>query len=315
MGGSLTVKAACNDLRYAARDRSDNTLYREDGFLIRLIALDLDGTVLGPDMRPAWRAREAIREAVARGVRVALATGRNFESSSSYARDLGLPRGPIIVLNGAAVREYPGGRHLLVKPLQLDIARDVIRFCKENRLYCQLHKDDETFSSMDCEWVRRHTEITGKAPAAIGDLQEYLHAPPLKLCIFGNKSELDFAVKSIGGMGGDRVYLTSSFPFVLEITDPGATKGSALEFSAGLLGIDRCEVMACGDSLNDVDMIEWAGVGVAMGDAVEAAKKAAHWVAPGGYGVGVAQAIERFVLNSGSTLAFSDRCRRLANNS
>ncbi|MCR4397789.1 MAG: Cof-type HAD-IIB family hydrolase [Firmicutes bacterium] len=265
--------------------------------MIKLIALDLDGTVLGPDMKPVECARQAIRRALSNGVRVVLATGRSFWSGAAHASDLGLAPGPLIAYNGALVREFPDGPDLRELPVPLDDARVVIELCRTNGIYLQIYQDDRCYASMDCEWVTRHTRITGRVPSGIGDLASFLKKAPPKLCVMGDARELELASRLVREALGDRLSVTRSLPFVVEFLHPQASKGKALEFVAAALGIRREEVMACGDSANDLDMIEWAGVGVAMGSAGEEVKAVADWVAPGGCGEGVASAIERFVLN------------------
>lgn len=104
--------------------------------MIRLIALDLDGTVLGPDVRPSRRDEEAIHAALARGVHVMLATGRTYTSGASYARELGLPPGPLIAYNGAEAREYPDGGMLLELPVPMAEAREVSRFVGSTGFIC-----------------------------------------------------------------------------------------------------------------------------------------------------------------------------------
>lgn len=83
---------------------------------------------------------------------------------------------------------------------------------------------------------------------------------------------------------------------MLEVTHPLATKGRALQWVADRLGLDRSEVMAVGDGQNDVEMISWAGTGVAISHCGTLVEAAADWVTPGGVGTGVAEAIQRFVL-------------------
>lgn len=264
--------------------------------MIKLVALDLDGTVLGPDMRPAEPARQAIRAALTRGVRVMLATGRIYDTSAAYATELGLPHGPLIAYNGALVRDFPDGPVLLERPVPMEVARKVIDFCKGHGLQLQIYEDDQYYASAENEWTAEYTRICGKPPKGAGDLSELMRREPPKLLLMGAESELEFAARGLKALLGDRVHLTKSFSFMIEVMDPRATKGRALDQVARMLGLDRSEVLAVGDSLNDIEMIRWAGAGVTMSHAADAVKMAADWVAPGGCGEGVAQAIERFVL-------------------
>jgi len=236
---------------------------------------------------------------LARGVRVMLATGRIYGSSAACARDLGLPPGPLIAYNGALVRDFPDGPVLGERPVPAGVARRIVQFCRQYGLYVQVYQDDQIYASAETEWTARYTGIEGRLPVICGDLLEVMRHDPPKLLVMGTEPELSFAEKGLKELLRERIHLSSSLPFTLEITDAAATKGHALKMVAGTLGFERSEILAVGDGMNDIEMINWAGTGVATADAGPAVKAAADWIAPGGWGDAVVQAIERFVLDPG----------------
>lgn len=265
---------------------------------IRLLALDLDGTVLGPDMKPVAEATEAISEAVSQGIRVMLATGRRYASSAAYAREIGLPPGPIIVYNGAVIRHFPEGGVIAKTPLPMDVARRVIDLCRQRHYYLLSFIGDDHYASFEDHRVNEYARIAGAFPSGTGDLREFLFEEPSKMLIMGDEEQLREARVELEQELGDRLSITCSFHFMLEINDYRANKARALEHVTGMFGFKVDEVMAMGDSLNDIEMIRWAGLGVTMSHADETVKRAANWVTQGGCGIGVAEAIRRFVLKT-----------------
>lgn len=261
------------------------------------VGLGRDRAGTGYATLPPGQARTAIQDALARGVKVMMATGRTYASSAAYARELGLPAGPLIAYNGAEVREYPGGELLRAEPVAMADACTVITFCQEHRLHLHIYQNDLCCASLETAWTDRYRPITGISPVQTGDLLTLMRQNTPKQLIMGTEEQLRLAEAGLAERLGERVHLARSFPFMLEITHPLATKGRALQWVAARLGLDRSEVMAIGDGANDADMIRWAGTGVAMNHAAALVKGEADWVAPGGTETGVADSIQRFVLS------------------
>jgi Cof subfamily protein (haloacid dehalogenase superfamily) len=265
---------------------------------IRLVALDLDDTLLDRSRKVSPRAKAAIKAAVAQGVTVTVATGRMYPSALPYARQLALDV-PLITYNGALVRAALSGETLLHRPIAEATAHRLLALFRERGWHVQVYLNDVLFVRVRDANCRAYEAIAGLEAVSVGDELWSLKGAPTKLLTMAEPHRIPEIEAAVRELCGDRVYITASRPTFLEMTDPAATKGAALAFLAGRLGIGREAVMAVGDSMNDLDMIEYAGWGVAMGNAAPPVKAAARAVTAANDADGVAAAIEEYVLKTG----------------
>ncbi|MFZ5945736.1 MAG: Cof-type HAD-IIB family hydrolase [Bacillota bacterium] len=260
----------------------------------RLIAIDLDDTLLRNDLTISERAKKAIRRSMERGVIVTFATGRMYRSALPYALDLCLDV-PLITYQGALVK-YADGRMVYHRPVQLETAHEVIDFIKPLGLHINAYIDDELYMEEETQWGQKYVGVA-KVPVKYIKFPHEIKKDPTKILIIGESDELDRAALALGNRFGSRINITKSKSFFLEISHPLATKGNALRELAESLHIPSEKVIAIGDNMNDLDMIEYAGCGVAMGNGVDALKKVADIVTQNNDDDGVAEIIERLVIN------------------
>ncbi len=261
----------------------------------RLLAMDLDGTLIGNDLLLSERVKRAVARAAAAGVRPALATGRMFRATLPFARELAVTA-PLICYQGALVREVEGDTVLYHQPVPLELARDAIAEAQTRGLVALGYVDDWCYAGQDtpeAQFYARHSRVQ---PRFVGDLLDWLHDAPTKLVIVSTAEQTDENVAHFRRRFGERLNVTKSYPLFTEIIHAEVSKGKALARLAQQLGVAREEVVAIGDNLNDLDMVSWAGFGVAMGNAPEALKAAAKYVTGPIGEAGVAQVIERFVI-------------------
>ena len=271
------------------------------GRRIRLVALDLDGTLIGDDLRLPPRTTAAIRAAVERGVHVVLATGRMTSSALPYARELGL-RAPLIGLQGALVREMPAsgsaslGRLLLHRPLPADVAHDAIAWCRAAGLAPHVnHLERMVVAAAD----RRADDYSGwnfGRVVLVPDLDEWIHGPVTKVISVAQPPVPDRALERARADFAGRADPTVSHPMFLEFLAPGVNKGRAVRYLARRLGVDLRDALAIGDQRNDTEMIAEVGMGVAMAGAPDAVRAVARLIAPPLAEEGAAQVIEELVL-------------------
>ena len=261
---------------------------------IKLIALDLDDTLLRNDLQISPRAKAAIRHAVERGVAVTLATGRMFASALPFAQELGLDL-PLITYQGALVK-YADGRVVYHRPIPLGIARELVDFILPYGHHLNVYLNDELFMQQDSPEGQRYAAIAKVPVHLVADLRDIIVTEPTKLVVIAKEPQLDVLAEDLQLNFGNKINLTKSKPYFLELAHPLATKGKALATLAKSLNIEAHEVMAVGDSPNDLDMIKYAGFGVAMGNAVEEVKKYARYITCSNDDDGVAEVIEKFVL-------------------
>ena len=264
---------------------------------IRLLAIDLDDTLLTAELTITPRAHEAIQAARLQGVTVTLATGRMFRAALPYAQELGLDA-PLITYQGALV-STPDGRVLSHQPLDRRLCIELLDFLLPMGNHVNVYIRDEFYvekRSPEAERYRAmirtdfHEVPSLRAMMAEGD------EGATKIVVIADQDRIREINKAIGAAFGQRVIAVLSRPTFLEINRPDTGKGIALAALAAEMGIDRQQVMAIGDSPNDLDMIGYAGWGVAMANAVAEVREKARWITASNDDDGVAIAIEHLVL-------------------
>lgn len=267
---------------------------------IKLLALDLDGTIFGDDLAISDRTRTAIREAQTRGVLVTIATGRMFRSARQIAADLGISA-PIICYQGALIRHSSTGETLYHKTIPSPLAHSVISETSRRGLHLNLYVNDELFVAQVTDQARFYAQINMDLPInEVGDLRAWLRShsdpEPTKLVIVTDASQTDEVLDAFTHMYGDDLQVTKSHARFTEFTNREASKGTALAYLSASCGVPQGEVMAIGDGHNDLDMVRWAGYGVAMSTSPQAVLDAARIISPPLREDGAADTIERYVL-------------------
>ncbi|MEH7011048.1 Cof-type HAD-IIB family hydrolase [Neobacillus niacini] len=242
---------------------------------IKLLALDLDGTLLTDNNQITEATKRSIQEAIEKGIHVLFATGRGLQTSAQYIEELGL-KGPMVFANGAEIWKNPKE---VWKRTFID-KNDLIRLCnlsaeKNARFWAynveSLIRSDAWGSDMfQKEWLK--FGISSTNPTILQEMKE-----------------------TIKGWG--TLEVTQSHPTNLEITVKGITKESAISEVCGLLSIEMEEVMAIGDSMNDYYLISAVGLGVAMGNAIDEIIRVADTSTDTNEQDGVAKAINRYLLH------------------
>ncbi|MEO8077827.1 MAG: Cof-type HAD-IIB family hydrolase [Acidobacteriota bacterium] len=273
--------------------------------MIRLLALDLDGTILDSHGQVPEANRAAIARAIDAGVEVALATGRRYDFALPIVARLPGPL-TLILSNGAIVKTREGEtlmRHLLPR----EIARDVIRRVPQHRLdtsvvFDRPREGQVVFEVLEWDHPRKGAFLVSNRPfvSEVAPLVDCLTEDPIQVTFSGGCAEMRVLFDELGsGEAEFTVALTEyarrDFSLV-DVVKAGCSKGTALREWAGRRGIPRESVMAMGDNLNDLQMLEFAGTPVLMGNAL-AELKARGWPVTGSNDqAGVAQAIETFIL-------------------
>jgi Cof subfamily protein (haloacid dehalogenase superfamily) len=269
---------------------------------IRLLVLDIDGTISGRSNDTSETVKQAIREAQAQGIQVAIATGRMYCSAMRFHREIGSQL-PAIAYNGAWIQDPFTGkrdRHLPVdSTLIAQILDDLEKPELCDRLGIHFYIDDRLYVRKITAQTESYAKRSGIEPIAVGDLRSLLARHPTKVLAISSEVALiqELLCDLQQRYAKSELYLTQSTANFLEITHPDANKGSATRYmSEEILGLEAKNVMAIGDNFNDAPMLQYAGVSVAMGDAPTTLKELVDWVAPSVEENGVAVAIEKFLL-------------------
>lgn len=270
---------------------------------IKLIAIDLDGTLLDSQKRLSYRNETVLKECIKKGIWVVPCTGRIWDGVPDFLRDFPGIR-YAITTNGAMIEDVVQRTILDAHKMSCELALDILKLARQFHTMYDVYVGGRAFGE---ERFMEHMEEYGISPliqkmvrstrAAVPDVREQIRKlgqPVEKInYFFGDMAERTRAREALNARGD--VIVSSSFSNNLEINAPGATKGEGILRLAAHLGLRPEETMGIGDGGNDVTMIEMAGIGVAMGNAEESLKEIADHVTLTNDEDGVAVAIERLV--------------------
>jgi len=269
---------------------------------IRLIALDIDGTLVGEDQVIGDRTMAAVAEATRRGIAVSLVTGRMATSAVPFADALGLT-GPLVAQQGAMVRAMPApgsrrpGRLLYHRPLTPQVTLDIVRWCMDRELIPHFNHLEWMIVGAAEERMEEYRHFVGDRLRIVPDVIVRAARPVTKVVAIGEGNHsLDVLDEGRAHFAG-RAEVTLSHPRFLEFLAPGVSKGLGVRWLARRLGIPLAQCLAIGDQYNDLEMIVEVGHGVAMPSAPAAVQAAARFVAPAVAEEGAAQMIERIAFD------------------
>lgn len=266
--------------------------------MIKAIISDIDGTLLNKKLAYTTRLKEAVQAAQAQGTIFTLATGRMYVSAKQAVQ--GLPiQAPIICYNGAYIREFDSDKVLTQQCLDIEAADKILTACKQNNWHVQYYINDALYCAADSELIRRYAKLTGVEHTVLGDDFYTAQAHISKILLIEEDKDI-FAIRGQLQQTGAKVDFTSSKPSFLEIVPQGVSKGAAIKYLGAHLGIDIQDIMAVGDSFNDLEMLQTVGHGVAMGNAEPEVQKAARYITASNDDDGLAKAIEKYVLGVNS---------------
>jgi Cof subfamily protein (haloacid dehalogenase superfamily) len=239
-------------------------------------------------LRP--RTLEALRGARAAGLDVIVVTGRMVQSVRRFLEPAHLDE-PVICYQGAVVADAEG-KWLRHEPIPLELAREVIGLVSDVGYGVNVYVDDELYVSKVSQGSRDYAGFQHLVVHEVGNLLAWLDEPPTKLVCVGDPAELDGVELRMKAHFGDRLYISKSLPYFLEFAAHGVTKGAGLDFLAAHMGFTRERTVAFGDGENDVELVEWAGFGIAVENAHARVKAVADWICPSAQEEGVAQVLE-----------------------
>lgn len=269
---------------------------------IKLLVLDIDGTIAGTSNQISPKVKQAIQASQAKGVQVAIATGRMYRSALRFHQEVGSTL-PLMAYQGAWIQDPATQKIHRHWSVERQTAIQLLDYFEQPELRSLLSVH---FYINDCLYVREITpetkiyaERSGVEALAVGDLRLAMIDEPTKVLALSD--DVAIVQNLLGSLRQKytpaELYLTTSVATFFEATNPLVNKGTGVRYLAEeLLGISAANVMTIGDNFNDVEMLEYAGIGVAMGNAPADVKAVASWVAPSVESDGAAAAIEEFLL-------------------
>ena len=261
----------------------------------KLAAIDLDGTLLGSDHAVSPGNASVVQEAMAAGMKIVLASGRQWSTIDAFAAKLGLPpESPIIAYNGAMIRTH-GGETWFHQPLPAEAAKTIVHYCDAHDLHLNYYLNDALYVCDDTHWGRMYEKRTGTVPHVTGDLTRFDGERPTKLILVDTLEVTNRLLTHFQAEFGSSLYIIKTEDEYLEFMDPTVSKGVALAEVAGHLGIAQAQCIAFGDSYNDIPMLQWAGLGIAMDNGRAELKAVAGRIAPPADADGVAAVLRELL--------------------
>ncbi|MGM1533934.1 Cof-type HAD-IIB family hydrolase [Bacillus cereus group sp. BceL215] len=266
----------------------------------KMIVLDLDDTLLRDDHTISPRTKETLMTAQEQGVKVVLASGRPTFAMRTIAKELHLEEYGSFILsfNGAKIINCKTDEELFSSTLSPEIVHSLYDISKEENVWIHTYIGDDIITEKNNSYTEIEGQITGMPIVEVNNLKEAVQQPVVKVLMVENPEHLQIVELKLQKQLEGQLSVMRSKPFFLEFTEAGVTKGTSLNKLIQKLGIKREEVIAMGDSYNDQAMIEFAGLGVAMGNAPDDIKEIANYVTDTNMNDGVAKVVEKFVLKT-----------------
>ncbi|MBC8560218.1 Cof-type HAD-IIB family hydrolase [Fumia xinanensis] len=265
----------------------------------RLIALDIDGTLVNSEKQLTDKTRDTLIRAQKLGIKLALTSGRAATGLWHLIEALEIPKygGYAIAFNGAKIIDAAERKLVHGEMLPPEMLPGVFQFAKEHRLNAATYSDEYYFVQEPRE---KYLKLVGKIEGLNVKARDFRSEPVdfsvPKVLLAGDPKAIEELEPAAREQFGEAANVSRSEPFLLEILPPKVDKASALKKLLSILGYRRAELLACGDGYNDVTMLRYAGMGVAMQNATEPAKEAADFLTMTNDEDGVAFAVKRFCL-------------------
>lgn len=266
-----------------------------EGKMYKLIATDLDDTLLNDDGVISEENREAIQRAEAEGVKIIVASGRSYASTKQYIDELSL-KNLTISLNGAYVQDHGNGTLVAGVPIDRALTKEILEAIAPLQLHTNFYCGEKVYCIGPSAGASFYGEMNRIEMDYVDSLVELSKTEQAgKLLIYSDHETLKPIKAMLDQRYGKTLNIVFSKPYFLEVTDRTASKGAALLKVAEHYGIHPEEIIAIGDSENDLSMIQKAGLGIAMANAKDKIKNAADFVTRSNNENGVAYAINRFI--------------------
>ena len=246
--------------------------------MIKLIASDLDDTLLNSRFKVSEKDKETINKLKEMGIYFTIATGRVTNSAAEYAKELGVNI-PYISFNGAKIIDSKTNNKIFSRELNKTRINKIIRYAEDKGIHCNIYTDEKIYVKELTKWSDHYKSFARDVDMEeVGSLQEYNFKSTPKILLLDENNKLQEAYEDIIKFIDKDINVFFSKPNFLEFTDQKASKGAGLKYIADMLDIEREETAAIGDSFNDQSMIEYAGISAVVLNGREKLKKIADYV-------------------------------------
>lgn len=264
----------------------------------RLMALDIDGTLTDSHKRITERTRKTLIDLQKQGIKIALASGRPTPGVTPLADELELKKygGYLLSFNGAYISECSTGKIIFKKMLPAGAVKSIYPMAKAHHCGILTYESNEIITEMpDNHYIQLEAAINKMMVKKVSSLEEYIDFPVPKFLIVQDCDYLAEVEKLMIAALGDSYSIYRSEPYFLEIMPRNIDKAYSLSFLAKSLHINREEVVACGDSYNDITMLQYAGLGIAMGNGRGIVRDIADFITLSNDEEGIVYAVEKIL--------------------
>jgi len=271
-----------------------------DNYMIKLIVTDIDDTLVNSRNEISKKNREVIEKCKEQDIKVILASGRPDFGMMKIVEDLKLDSydNYLLSYNGARIANLKTGEVVYEKFLSPERIKFLIDIALENDCDILTYQNGDVLTNRDNEYARVEVGLVGAKLIIAENMKEHIKEGAAKVIILKHPDEAQAVKEKLQEELGDEYEVATSKPFFIEVNDKGISKGDSLDALCKKLGLTKDNVMALGDGLNDLSMIEFAGMGVAVDNANPVLKEAANFISKSNDEDGFAYAIEKFILNN-----------------
>jgi len=230
---------------------------------IKLVALDMDGTLLDDSLILSERNKNTLNELLGQGIHIVFATGRTFKAAQFYAKEL-CKDIPLITYNGALIKMSASEEEILSNTIPVENANQIIKLGEQYDIYTKVYINDVLYverETLESKVFSREHRIQY---CAIGKLSSNITQPPNMIVFKDSLQKITTIREKLKNHMKDTLSFTLSNPYSLEFSAPGVSKANGLIYLSTKLNISKNEMLAIGNSLNDLDMLKLAGTGIAM---------------------------------------------------
>ncbi|MFY4776585.1 Cof-type HAD-IIB family hydrolase [Metabacillus sp. RGM 3146] len=266
----------------------------------KMIVLDLDDTLLRDDLTISPGTKEALMAAQEAGTKVVLASGRPTTAMLPIAEELQLKEYGSFILsfNGGKINNCQTGETLFSSTLPAETIHHLYDVSRREDVWIHTYIKDTIVTEDANPYTDMEGKLTGLPIEVVSSFKDTVTVPVVKALMLGEPAYLKTVEEKLQKEFAGSLAVMRSKPYFLEFTEAGVTKGTSLNSLIQQLGISREEVIAVGDGHNDLSMIEFAGLGVAMGNAADEVKEKADYITDTNMNDGVAKVVEEFILKT-----------------
>lgn len=280
----------------------------------KVLVLDIDGTLTNSNKEITEATKRGIQMILKRGHKVILASGRPTPGMRRYEEELELEKygGYLLSFNGGRIINCRTGEIIFQKVLPLNIIPGLCRFTREHGCGLVTYFGDSVISAYEPdEYVRLESEINKMPIRVVSDFRDFVDFDINKCIVTAPPQAAEEYEKELQKKYGDIVSVYRSEPFFIEIMPKNVDKAASLDRMLQSIGLTRENAICCGDGFNDISMIRYAGVGVAMGNAQKQVKEAADYITDTNDHDGLVQVIDRFIMDTPVRISLPDKVKQI----